>query len=137
MFLGKSFELLSTADVAVFAPGWNDARGCIMEHLACEIMALPFGNSKMSKRKLTQYVTALGNMLRKRDWRLIEPFMEEWKTVFKVDVIRDFKKASDNVKKLTYVKMVYGRIDMDLATIQYAMQLQQEVEEEKCKNLSK
>lgn len=35
-FLGKSFELLSTADLCIFAPGWNSARGCIMEHLACE-----------------------------------------------------------------------------------------------------
>lgn len=35
-FLGKSFELLSTADVCVFAKGWNEARGCTMEHLACE-----------------------------------------------------------------------------------------------------
>ena len=35
-FLGKSFELLSTADVAIFAKGWNNARGCIMEHRACE-----------------------------------------------------------------------------------------------------
>lgn len=31
-FLGKSLELLSTADVAYFAPGWKDARGCIIEH---------------------------------------------------------------------------------------------------------
>ena len=31
-FLGKSLELLSTADVAYFAPGWNDFRGCKMEH---------------------------------------------------------------------------------------------------------
>ena len=35
-FLGKSFELLSTADIAVFTKGWNEARGCRMEHLACE-----------------------------------------------------------------------------------------------------
>ena len=34
-FLGKSFELLSTADVCVFAKGWEDARGCGMEHAAC------------------------------------------------------------------------------------------------------
>jgi len=27
-FLGKSLELLSTADVAYFAPGWDEARGC-------------------------------------------------------------------------------------------------------------
>ena len=31
-FLGKSLELLSTADVAYFAPGWKDARGCKIEH---------------------------------------------------------------------------------------------------------
>lgn len=31
-FLGKSLELLSSADVAYFAPGWKDARGCMIEH---------------------------------------------------------------------------------------------------------
>ena len=31
-FLGKSLELLSTADVAYFAPGWNDFGGCKIEH---------------------------------------------------------------------------------------------------------
>ena len=31
-FLGKSLELLSSADVAYFAPGWNQFRGCKIEH---------------------------------------------------------------------------------------------------------
>ncbi len=31
-FLGKSLELLSTADVAFFAKGWEDARGCKVEN---------------------------------------------------------------------------------------------------------
>lgn len=31
-FLGKSLELLSVADVAYFADGWQDARGCRIEH---------------------------------------------------------------------------------------------------------
>lgn len=31
-FLGKSLELLSTADVAYFTKGWEDARGCRIEH---------------------------------------------------------------------------------------------------------
>lgn len=35
-YLGKSLELLSTADVAVFAKGWRSARGCRIEHEACE-----------------------------------------------------------------------------------------------------
>lgn len=34
-FLGKSLELLSGADVAVFCPGWEDARGCRIEHDCC------------------------------------------------------------------------------------------------------
>lgn len=46
-FLGKSFELLSTADVAVFAKGYEKARGCVMEHKACEnygIKVFEYGN---------------------------------------------------------------------------------------------
>lgn len=31
-FLGKSIELLSNADVAYFAKGWDEARGCKIEH---------------------------------------------------------------------------------------------------------
>ena len=32
-FLGKSLELLATADVAAFAHGWRDARGCRIENI--------------------------------------------------------------------------------------------------------
>lgn len=35
-FLGKSLELLSTADVAVFIGDWYDYRGCKMEYEACK-----------------------------------------------------------------------------------------------------
>lgn len=35
-FLGKSLELLSTADVAYFAKGWEDARGCKIEHTCAQ-----------------------------------------------------------------------------------------------------
>ena len=35
-FLGKSLELLSTADAAYFADGWNGYRGCRIEH-ACAV----------------------------------------------------------------------------------------------------
>lgn len=31
-FLGKSIELLSTADVVFFANGWEEARGCRIEN---------------------------------------------------------------------------------------------------------
>ena len=32
-YLGKSLELLSTADVAYFAKGWEEARGCRIENI--------------------------------------------------------------------------------------------------------
>ena len=35
-YLGKSLQLLSTADVAYFAKGWEEARGCRIEN-ACAI----------------------------------------------------------------------------------------------------
>lgn len=35
-FLGKSFEILSKADVAYFIGEWRYYRGCKMEKLACD-----------------------------------------------------------------------------------------------------
>jgi hypothetical protein len=35
-FLGKAIQLLSTADAAMFAKGWSEARGCKMEYLAAK-----------------------------------------------------------------------------------------------------
>lgn len=34
--LGKSIELLSTADVAYFLKGWNTARGCRIEYMCAD-----------------------------------------------------------------------------------------------------
>ena len=34
--LGKSVELLSTADVAYFLKGWNTARGCRIEYMCAD-----------------------------------------------------------------------------------------------------
>ena len=31
-YLGESLKLLATADVAYFAKGWNEARGCKIEY---------------------------------------------------------------------------------------------------------
>lgn len=39
-YLGKAFEKLSEADVAIFAEDWYHARGCIMEHDACELYGI-------------------------------------------------------------------------------------------------
>lgn len=41
-FLEKSLELLADADVAYFAPGWKDVRGCKIEHTcAVEYYGIP------------------------------------------------------------------------------------------------
>ena len=40
-FLSKSIEKLSEADMAAFASGWKDARGCNIEHLICEKYDIP------------------------------------------------------------------------------------------------
>ena len=40
-YLGKSIELLSEADVAIFALGWQKYRGCRIEHWCCEYYSIP------------------------------------------------------------------------------------------------
>lgn len=40
-FLGKSLELLSNADVAFFAEGWEDARGCRIEKMCAIEYGIP------------------------------------------------------------------------------------------------
>lgn len=40
-YLGKSLELLATADVAYFVNGWNEYRGCKIEHECAEQYSIP------------------------------------------------------------------------------------------------
>lgn len=40
-FLGKSLELLSTADVVFFAKGWEEARGCRVENICAIEYEIP------------------------------------------------------------------------------------------------
>lgn len=35
-YLGESIKYLSQADLAVFCPGWETARGCRVEHMCCQ-----------------------------------------------------------------------------------------------------
>lgn len=39
-YLGKSIELLSTADVVHFCDGWEDARGCKIERTCAELYGI-------------------------------------------------------------------------------------------------
>lgn len=40
-FLGKSLELLAQADIAYFAEGWQNARGCRIEHTCAQEYGIP------------------------------------------------------------------------------------------------
>ena len=40
--LGCSVQDLSNAELAVFAPGWRNARGCAIEHAVCCLYRIPF-----------------------------------------------------------------------------------------------
>lgn len=42
--LGKSIQLLSQADGAVFVKGWKNARGCRLEHEICKYYGIPIIN---------------------------------------------------------------------------------------------
>lgn len=39
-YLGKSLQLMANADACCFAPGWEDARGCKIEHEAAHAYGL-------------------------------------------------------------------------------------------------
>ena len=40
--LGHSIQNMSRATIIVFAPGWEQARGCLVEHAVCESYHIPF-----------------------------------------------------------------------------------------------
>lgn len=40
-FIGKSLELLADADIAYFAKGWQDARGCKIENTSAIEYGIP------------------------------------------------------------------------------------------------
>ncbi len=41
-YLGKAIQDLSKADFVVFAPGWKEAHGCLIEKLVCTLYDIPF-----------------------------------------------------------------------------------------------
>lgn len=40
--LGDSICLMAVANLVIFAPGWEEARGCRIEHKICEEYGIPF-----------------------------------------------------------------------------------------------
>lgn len=48
-YLGKSFELLSKADIAYFCTDWDKNRGCRMEHMAAELYGIEIIEAEIEK----------------------------------------------------------------------------------------
>ena len=46
-YLGRSIQALSEADIAIFHPGWREARGCIIEHMICAMYNIPYFDISM------------------------------------------------------------------------------------------
>ena len=40
-YLGESLKLMSEADFVYFAPGWENARGCLIERMCCSVYGIP------------------------------------------------------------------------------------------------
>lgn len=47
MYIAKSIETLSEADCAYFADGWENARGCRIEHECCKDYGIEILNDKV------------------------------------------------------------------------------------------
>lgn len=41
-YLGRSIQDLGLADLVIFAPGWQYAKGCVTEHHVCEVYNIPY-----------------------------------------------------------------------------------------------
>lgn len=46
-YLGRSIQALAEADLAIFHPGWREARGCIIEHMVCAMYNIPYFDVSM------------------------------------------------------------------------------------------
>lgn len=41
-YLGRSVQDLGLADLVIFAPGWEYAKGCLVEHMVCDNYGVPY-----------------------------------------------------------------------------------------------
>lgn len=41
LYLAKSLEMMAKADIAIFCPGWEKARGCRIEYQAAKAYGVP------------------------------------------------------------------------------------------------
>ena len=85
-YLGKSLELLSTADIAYFTKGWYDARGCRIEHDCARPTGFQYWNSR-----------------RENNMNLLEHYIKEVHSV--VDITDEFTKQCGYIPKEAFLEV--------------------------------
>ena len=48
--LGDSIRSMAFANLVIFAPGWEEARGCMIEHDICTLYEIPFIEMESSRK---------------------------------------------------------------------------------------
>lgn len=48
--LGDSIRSMAFANLVIFAPGWEEARGCVIEHDICTLYEIPFIEMESSRK---------------------------------------------------------------------------------------
>ena len=82
-YLGKSLELLATADLAVFADGWRDARGCRIERAVCEAYNIPIFPVRDLYDKMARWFYEAFEFLAKAAAEAIDAIFNAFAAVFK------------------------------------------------------
>jgi hypothetical protein len=59
--LGDSIRLMSEANLVIFAPGWDEARGCCIEHDICVDYGIPYIEMEPSRRTRMHYIKDIPN----------------------------------------------------------------------------
>ena len=123
-YLAKSLEMLADADIAYFAKGWTDARGCRIEHMC----ALEYGINIMEERlKESKNMNEKVNL--SSPWilffREIEALFKEDPAV-KVDYDEDAKtiklyvegaEKADSLAQLLPAERTFGNVTVKVAVI--------------------
>ncbi|MCR5054949.1 MAG: ThiF family adenylyltransferase [Lachnospiraceae bacterium] len=67
-YLGHSLQLLSTADLVIFATDAPDAKGCVVERMICEMYGIPF---------IEMEIHMFNPMIRTACWNLAHHFKNQ------------------------------------------------------------
>jgi len=56
LYLSKSLQIMMYSDMVIFAPGWDKARGCNIEHAVCKAYGIPYLCLTSKDINVIQYV---------------------------------------------------------------------------------